>query len=149
MAQKKLKPLMALPEGKERVRPVKAVLLRWIATETTVDDILAERSLGLAEWTAVQFVKNVKEAKAGTPARRFCLEALRTMLDGAEDSELGIRVPVTLIDRVTQTGTDEPVRTQEVHQQVQLRLSEPEEYEDDGQREDADSTTDSTEEHVG
>lgn len=118
---------LQIPDGKERVRPVKAVLMRWVVSGVTVDDILAERPNSIQEFVAQQLVKNVKDAVSGTRVCQQATEALRMMIDGLEEGQEGIRVPVTIIDRVMQDAAGELTQSREISKTVQLTFEKEEE----------------------
>jgi Asp-tRNA(Asn)/Glu-tRNA(Gln) amidotransferase B subunit len=114
-----------IPEGKERVRAVKAVVMRWITNAVLVDDILVVRPRTVQEWAAQRFFVNCNEAKPGSRNAIVAAEALRKLIDGLEEGEAGQIMPVTLIDRIIHDNLNGGVtREQEIHQTVQLTLPE-------------------------
>src|ERR1700730_9573890 len=129
---------LQLPDGKERVRPVKAVLMRWALTGETVDKILEKEPRGLAEDAAFKIVENIESAARGTANAMRAVVTLRLLMDGLEEGQVGPSIPVTLIDRVIQTNDGKPsTRVQEVQITGQLSAGQvqEEEQEDGGESE--------------
>lgn len=122
-----MKPL-AIPDGKERVRPVKAVLTRWSVEGITIQEILDKSpgQLTIPEFFAYMHIRNVWDATAGSRIRQFATEAGRALMDGLEEGQVGPAFPVTLIDRLTELNDGSMQRTKEVRQEVTVLLPEGE-----------------------
>jgi hypothetical protein len=116
---------LVIPEGKERVRAVKSCVMRWIIEGRLVNDILEPRgnALPVQEYIARLFFVNAAEAQPGTKVAIYAAEALRKLVDGLEEGEVGQQVPVTLIDRILHdslTGAISHQQELQMTQQVQL-----------------------------
>lgn len=117
-----------LSDGKDKVRPVKAVLMRWALTEDlSVADILdkSTTTMSLPEYAAWMLVKNVEDATPGSRQRQQALEALRVIMDGLEEGQIGPQIPVTLIDSLIETDGVYS-RKKEVQTQTKVSLVLPE-----------------------
>lgn len=115
---------MLPPDGKSELRPAKAVLMRWASTGMTIEQILDRKNneLTLPEFVAFSLVRNVDRAPAGSRSAIAATEALRMVLDGLEAGQIGPVIPVTLIDRLTESSDGTVQRTKEVQQTVTMTL---------------------------
>ena len=119
-------------DNKQEVRPIKAALLAWSVQGMTVQQILDKpvESMTIPEYAAYMHIRNIHDAAPGSRPRQFALEQLRMILDGLEPGQTGQIIPVTLIDRITESdGVVSRAREVEMQQKVSLVLpqGEPEE----------------------
>jgi len=127
---------MLPPDGKVELRPVKAVVMRWASTGLTVGQILDMdvRALTLPEYAAYKLVKNMYEAVDGTRPAQQAFEAFRMVVDGLEPGQVGPMIPVTYIDRLTESSDGTVQRTKEFQQTVTMTLPSGTEDSNGGQR---------------
>lgn len=93
-------------EGQEKIKAVKAVVMRWMVDGKSMDEILTmdPRHLTIPEFVAWREFKNAHESSEGTQAGIRAAETLRLIIDGPEDtadSKANLGAIVTLIDRLT------------------------------------------------